>query len=507
MKVVTRIASVVAGVLAAVSTTSASEQLPRPEALEPAVDFWQRVYTEIDSNHGFIHDREVLGRVYDKISLPRDLLRSEERHQLKEASERVEATLLALAEQSGEPETDFQRQVREEFGDDVATETFREAADQLRFQRGLSDRFRAGYKRSGRWYDHIRETLKEHDVPAALAALPHVESSYRTQVTSHAWAVGLWQFTRLTATDYIRVDRVVDSRRDPWRATEAAATYLAHAYDELGDWGLAITAYNHGITGMKRAVKRVGERSIARVIESYEGRNFGFASRNFYPAFLAAVDVDANATEHFGDIQRADPPELVEVPVPDYTEASALVEALPVSESRLQELNPALRDPVWSGRKYVPEGYRLRLPGDNAEGLADSMEQIALTRRYTDQRPDRKHRVRAGQTLSGIAQRYGVDMNALTAANDLHDQDYLRQGQVLRLPVAGKQPVSLAAKRGKVTGSYTVQAGDTLSEIAARHGISVETLAEINGIEDARSLRAGDTLEIRKQASLSQADG
>lgn len=508
MRSLARIGVLILGTLLAVPAATGGE-LPRPAALEPAVTFWKRVYTEVDSDHGFIHDRDDLSRVFDKVHIPRDQLAPERRHQREAAKERIREALHALAAQDGEARTAQQARIRNLFAADADAAAFEGAADRLRFQRGLSDRFRAGYKRSGRWYGHIREMLKEHDVPPEVAALPHVESSFRADVTSHAYAVGLWQFTRLGATDFMRVDHIIDERRDPWRASQGAAELLAHAYDRLGDWALAITAYNHGITGMKRAAKAVGEPSIAKIIESYDGRNFGFASRNFYPAFLAAVDVDRDAQEYFGDIERTEPPQVVTVPVPDFTEVGALTRELPGSASELRELNRALTEAVWSGRKYVPEGYRMRVPAADPEAVRTAMSEVLLSRRFTDQRPDRKHRVAAGQTLSGIARRYGVSMDALVAANNLGDRDYLRQGQVLRLPVAGKQPVSLAAKRGDSgkNGTYTVQSGDTLSGIASRLGVSVDRLSQLNNIEDPRRIRPGQTLRLSGGSSLSQASG
>lgn len=508
MRLVARMGGMMLVVTLASSVATASESLPRPPELQPAVDFWKRIYTDVDSDHGLIHDRRYLGRVYDRVHIPRDQLAPERRHQRDTAKEHIREVLRSLAAQGGEARTAEQGRIRNLFADDADAADFEQAAGRLRFQRGLSDRFRAGYERSGRWYGHIREILREHDVPPEVAALPHVESSFRADVTSHAYAVGLWQFTRLGATDYMRVDHIIDERRDPWRASEGAAELLSHAYDRLGDWALAITAYNHGIAGMKRAVRAVGEPSIARIIASYDGRNFGFASRNFYPAFLAAVDVDRNAAKHFGDIERAEPPELVTVPVPDYTEIGGLTSALPGSTDQLRELNRSLGEAVWSGRKYVPEGYEMRVPADDPQAVRSAMKQVPLSRRFTDQRPDREHRVARGQTLSGIAQRYGVSVDALVAANNLSNQDYLRPGQVLRLPMAGEQPVSIATKRGRgsgADGSYTVRSGDTLSTIANRLGTTVDRLSRLNGINNPHSIRAGQTLRTSKQPSLSQA--
>jgi len=489
-----------------VAPVMASQELPRPAELASAVSFWKRVFTTVNSDEGLIHDRRELDRVYDQIVVPEELSRAKQRKRWKAAKARIRTALNALAAQSGEPRTREQKRIRALFARDAKPGAFRVAAKRLRFQRGLSNRFRAGYERSGRWYHQIRAVLNEHDVPAEVAALPHVESSFRTNVISHAWAVGLWQFTRSTGGDYMRIDAIIDERRDGWRASEAAAELLSDAYESLGDWGLAITAYNHGITGMRRARKTVEGGSIAAIIASYDGPNFGFASRNFYPALLAAADVDANANKYFGDVNRRTPPTYVEVAVPDFTRMDAIVATLPVSRGELRDLNPALRDPVWAGNKYVPAGYALRVPMADPKAAQAVLKEVPLTARYAKQRPDRRHRVRAGQTLSGIAKRYGVSVSGLARANNLDDRDFLRQGQVLRLPGAGAQPQSLAAKWGAKRAVYTVQSGDTLSGIAHRHDVSLNRLTRLNGMDKADTLRPGQKLQIREKTSLSQAE-
>ncbi len=134
------------------------------------------------------------------------------------------------------------------------------AASQLRFQQGLADRFRDGYVKSGLWKDYIRSELREAGVPEILAALPHVESSFNPEARSYVGAAGLWQFTRSTGRRFMQIDHVVDERRDPFLSSSAAARLLAYNYSILKSWPLAITAYNHGVGGMRRAARETGNR-------------------------------------------------------------------------------------------------------------------------------------------------------------------------------------------------------------------------------------------------------
>ncbi len=137
-------------------------------------------------------------------------------------------------------------------------------------------------------------------MPIELAILPHVESSYHPGAYSSAAATGMWQIVRSTAQRFMRVDYVVDQRLDPYAASNGAMELLEYNYNALGSWPLALTAYNHGANGIARAIRDVGSTDIGRIIADYKGPRFGFASRNFYPQFLAALHVDQNAQEYFG---------------------------------------------------------------------------------------------------------------------------------------------------------------------------------------------------------------
>jgi len=310
----------------------------------------------------------------------------------------------------------------------------KEAAANVRFQRGQSDRLRDGIISSGAWESGIRQTLHEYDLPAALAALPHVESSYNPLVRSSAGAAGIWQFTRFTGKHYLRVDHVVDERFDPYKSTQAAARLLQKYHAVLNSWPLAITAYNHGLSGVRRAVRETGTDDIGEIVRQYKGSRFGFASRNFYAAFLAAADTTGNSEAYFGILERDHPDSCWIVKLPVYLPLSALTEQLELDAGVMRALNPSLQRSVWKGKKYVPKDYHLRLPPSvGNEDVTTVFKQIAIADGRTDQIPDIVYKVQRGDTLSEIAQRYKTNVRELMALNNLQSKNHIRSGQSLRL--------------------------------------------------------------------------
>ena len=193
------------------------------------------------------------------------------------------------------------------FPEGTSNAEFRAAAGRLRFQLGQSDRFRAGLIRSGTWKPYIHDVLAKRGLPLELAALPHVESSFDPTGYSKVGAAGMWQFMRSTGVRYMRIDHIVDERRDPFFSTDAAARLLADNYSVIQSWPLALTAYNHGLAGMRRAVQQQKTTDIATIVAKYQSRSFGFASRNFYTAFLAALEIDSNPERYFPNL-KLDPP-------------------------------------------------------------------------------------------------------------------------------------------------------------------------------------------------------
>lgn len=411
----------------------AGPPLPRPESLEPAVSFWAMIYRDLDTGAGLIHDTEELDVIYDTLHFPPDSSWRDQQRQLREA---LEGTRAALRRAAAGATDGAAARAAAAWGEGAQPAGLRAAAQRVRFQRGQADRFRAGLVRSRAWRGYIEAALAEAQVPPALVALPHVESAFDPAARSHAGAAGLWQFTEPTGRQYLRIDHVIDERFEPRAATRAAAALLRYNYQRTGSWPLAITAYNHGLAGVLRARDETRTDDIGVILARYQGPRFGFASRNFYPAFLAASELDRQADMEFAVPPPAGPLEHV-VTVTDFVPVSALTTALGVDAELLRRHNPALQATVWSGSKRVPPKFPLRLPA--ALTMVDAelaMARLPPQSRYRGQLPDRYHDVRPGESLSVIARRYGSSVRELSRINALPDPHRIRAGTRLVLPGA-----------------------------------------------------------------------
>ncbi|HTW38084.1 MAG TPA: LysM peptidoglycan-binding domain-containing protein [Steroidobacteraceae bacterium] len=536
----------------------AQNAFPRPPSLEPAVHFWIRVYTEIDTNSGFLHDDENLSVVYETLHFGPNSSPRERERRVAEARDRYVAALKRIAGAQGPLAPEDQR-VRELWGEQGTPARLLEATDHVRFQLGQSDRFRAGLERSGQWEAHIAETLAKLGLPPQLAVLPHVESSFNPAAHSKAGAAGLWQFMRSTGRRYMRIDATVDDRLDPFQSTEAAAQLLSYNYRLLGTWPLAITAYNHGAAGMRRAVETLGTEDIATIIRDYRSPSFGFASRNFYASFLAALEVDQNTEKYFGPLPRAPEARFEEIALPIRASVSALERAFGIGRDTLRELNPALRAVCWRGVRPVPRGYHLRLPlGDthwtrelvaqrlglggapgallasnsvSGNGLAGDVISgnglagaAAVAAPAASDRVSSRHRVRRGETLASLAEEYGTSAASLAQLNGLSPTARLRRGHYIRVPgepqvvkVAALEAIPVTAARIAAAspdepaeepsgtssastpidaGIYVVQSGDSLPDIAMKVGLSESELLALNHMRDPDFIFEGQRLRI-----------
>lgn len=356
----------------ALSATSTGS-LPRYAELQRDVDFWIRIYSGVPTSRGLLHDPVDLSIVYGEAEIPPGQPGSPERRAAIEAArERWRSALRqaadALEAGAGSSSDDVRRAlgVWSAQGATPAPAALREAAGRVRFQLGQSDRFRAGLERSGAWRPHIARTLAAAGLPAELIALPHVESSFDPFAGSKVGAAGLWQFMPGTGKLYLRVDAAVDERYDPFRATEGAVQLLANNFRLLGSWPLALTAYNHGAAGMRRARDTMGTDDFAVIARRYRGSAFGFASRNFYPSFLAALTIDQDPGRWFPGVVRAPEAEYTEIELPRVAWMVDLQRTVGLPMTQLRELNPALREAAWRGERPLPAGYRLRLPAQTA---------------------------------------------------------------------------------------------------------------------------------------------
>ena len=379
-----------------------SDPFAHPPALETDIRFWIRVYTEVTTDQGLLHDDWNLALVYEVLRFDPASSPAQRERQVIAAKARYAALLRRFAEGSTDDLDAHEQRILHAFGEGARPADFRDAIDRIRFQLGQADRFREGLIRAAAWERQIARTLAQHGVPAEIAALPHVESSFNPAAYSKVGAAGLWQFMPSTARRFMRVDSIVDERLDPYTATEAAANLMLYNYRLVGTWPLAVTAYNHGPGGLRRAQEELGTSDVAVIVKRYQGATFGFASRNFYCSFLAALEVDRNAERFFGPITRLPDAESATVELPDYISIDALAKAFNADMGALRVLNPALRPPVWSGARLVPRGYLLRLPGTpTAAEIAGAWSRLPMSQRYLAQRNDGMHRLRRGETRAG----------------------------------------------------------------------------------------------------------
>jgi membrane-bound lytic murein transglycosylase D len=416
---------------------------PQPAELDRDVNFWLSIFTNYTTREGVLHDSRNLAVVYEKLPLPENVSRRQRQRLSDQRRQHYKGILRTLASGKRANLTAEEQRVLDLWPDDVTDEELSAATGRIRFQLGLSDRFQEGLRRSGHYRNHVNAEFTRLGVPVDLAALPHVESSYNTDARSHVGASGIWQFTRSTGRRFMQVDHVVDERNDPFLATTAAGKLLAYNYSIAGNWPMAITAYNHGLAGVRRAMRRHGDHAYAEIMRNYNGRTFGFASRNFYVAFLAAREVDQNTDRYFPGLVPYRPVDYTSIRLDAYVPADELASALNVRERDLARHNPALQATIWQGSKYLPRDYTVRMPSSMVDGtLSDLIAALPPDKMFDKQLPDLFHTVARGDTLSEIADTYDTRVSTLVALNGLSSSHRIRAGQEIRLPAAGPAPVA-----------------------------------------------------------------
>jgi peptidoglycan lytic transglycosylase D len=484
--------------------------MPRPPALERDVHFWIRVYTEVDTNGGFLHDQYNLAVVYDTLRFAPNASPRERERIVDQARNRYVAALRRIAAAGDSPLSEDDQRVKDMWGAEGTPSRLKEATEDIRFQLGQADRFRAGLIRSGAWETHIAETLANLGLPPDLAVLPHVESSFNPAAYSKVGAAGLWQFMRSTGRRYMRIDSAVDDRLDPFRSTEAAAQLLAYNYRILGTWPLALTAYNHGAAGVRHAKETLGTDDIVKIVRQYNGRTFGFASRNFYVSFLAALEVDHNPEKYFGPIERQSEAKFQEVVVPGFVSIGSLERATKIDENKLRTLNPALLRAVWVGQRHVPKAYHLRLPTDGQQWTSEMLAaRLSPSEMFAGQPAPRRYRVQKGDTVVSVAQEYGISPEQLARLNRMRTSGRLKVGRVINLPEQAAPtlasaapppptpPVAPATTPGKTEGVYIVKRDETLADIASKVGLTEGQLLDLNNIRNRDFIFEGEQLAIK----------
>jgi membrane-bound lytic murein transglycosylase D len=344
-----------------------SSNFPIPAEIKDNVDFWRHVYGVWSRGEVAIHDDEHLGVIYEVAKIPGPIQAGYSAAQKEWLESRLSAHTSAVRNlearlRSGQRLTASEKDLLEKFERSGGQPALYGAAERLRAQRGLRERFQTSLQVSGRYDRAFREIMQRHDVPEDLAYLPHVESSFQMKAKSKVGASGVWQFMPATGRMYMTVNDAIDERYDPILAADGAARYLSQAYRRLKSWPLAITSYNHGQGGMAKAKSQYGDH-IGKIVKNYNGKAFGFASRNYYAEFLAAREVARNARRYFpGGVNYERPWPYDRLVLASAMPVDHLAQHYGTSRSRLADLNLHWGDAVRSGRANLPAGSTIWLP-------------------------------------------------------------------------------------------------------------------------------------------------
>ncbi len=407
-------------------------------SIEPNVKFWTKVYSEYSTAQGILHDSQNLNIIYEVVELlapDRIGAKTINEKRTQKAKRKYKNILKKLAQNPSVSDGEAKR-VAALFGKNANRATFRKAMYKIRCQIGQKDRFREGIIRSGAFIDQIKEIFHSYRLPENLVYLPHVESSYNPKAYSKFGAAGIWQFIRGAGKRFMIVGYAIDERWDPIRSSEAAAQLLKHSYEKFGSWPLAITAYNHGISGMLTAKWTKG--GYEEIFNHYKNKNFRFASRNFYSEFLAAREIATNHEKYFGNITPDLPVESRKIVLAGYASIKDLGQYFGVDMATLRKLNPSLRPPVFRKQKYVPKGYSLRLPSDAVQNRMGASTELPWNIYKYHQKSSRIYRVKKGDNTTKIAKMHGIKVSDLILINKINSNGVIYVNQYLRLPLPGK---------------------------------------------------------------------
>jgi membrane-bound lytic murein transglycosylase D len=378
----------------------------------------------------------------------------------------------------------------------------------------------------------VRERFEAEGIPSDLVYLGLIESGYSNSAVSRSRAVGMWQFMRATGKWIgLRIDKWVDERRDPVKATDAAARYLKQLGAQFGSYYLAAAAYNGGPGTVSRGLNRLdiapggdagaaadtGDEAAEDELEFSDEHFFTLAdsryirqeTKDYVPKLIAAALIARDPMAYGFDPVPVGPPFPKDsIVVSDATGLDVIAKLAEVPTPAIVELNPHYL------RKVTPPGARavVRLPAGTMDSVAaryaalpaaERVDKAAIARMAAEDAPRRArtHTVRQGETLGGIARKYRVSQAQLRSWNKLPKSGMIRVGQKLKVGTAtaassSRSDTRTASRSTAGATTHVVRRGETLSTLARRYGTSVQDLMAVNNIRSPKSLKAGQRLKI-----------
>ncbi|MBT3272864.1 MAG: transglycosylase SLT domain-containing protein [Spirochaetales bacterium] len=351
------------------------------------------------------------------------------------------------------------------------------------------------FGRGSFYKEYIIDRIREYDLPEALFFLPVVESGYNPKAISPSGASGMWQFMMNSIEPYdLRVDEWIDERKDFWKSTSASLKKLQYNESILGDWLLAIAAYNCGLGRMQQAITEGGSRDFWTLAD---GGYLPVETSRYVPKFLAIAYIGQNLADY--NLPELDLPvwKWRRLPIKGQVNLQLLAAAAKIPEAILNLGNAELRYPV-----TPPEGYSyfLKVPDIYTDAINSTLKGdiTGLNRFYV-------HSIRPGDTLFALARHFGVSIDLIKHHNPGIEPRYLQINSTLLVPaireVAPFPDVSQAAaprnsRRRSANTRYIVKHGDTLWDISRRFRIALQELTRQNGLSLLKTIHPGQILEI-----------
>lgn len=423
---------------------------PMPQEIAANVKLWTNVYSRWGSQQAAIFDRNDMSIIYAIISLPKYNERSFGLNQeqiIKAAVQEIKDILhdfAALPPESEKGLWGYELDVFNALKNNHSPNKY-ERWDTVGYMQGMRERFEEAYRLSGAHSKHIEKRLTDNDLPKELLGLVFVESMFLNHARSKAGACGLWQLLRGTAKENIHVNKLVDERFDPILATEAAIDYLKSAYKKFRSWPLTITSYNYGRAGMQRALDAASTSSYAELVKNCQAPRFGFAARNYYPEFLAALQVYQNGERLFSGMskEKAWNYDVYTLPFPIYFRSLASLSPL---KDSLIRYNPALTREAKNGLEVLPEGFKLRIPLGTHTLITNHLKKVHPAEKKRAATHIRaKHRATGKQSIKQIAHEHDISHEYLADRLGTAAHSKPARGKLILLRSAGSQFSKLPA--------------------------------------------------------------
>ena len=443
------------------------QRFPMPKDYEPNVRFWMKVYGEWEEDKMIIHDARNMDVVFEVVDVPdeNELLRTATSVALRAKVEKIKRILLELHNNpNAKSSSKDHEEIYDLYKNIHESNKFRNASENVRIQQGIKERFELGLERMAIYLDEIKKVFRLEGLPEELAYLPLVESSFNNQAVSKTKAAGIWQFMPATARLYMKVNNDVDERYEPMVATRGAAKYLKRSHGMFGSWPLNLMSYNHGQAGVMNAVRTMGTKEFMTIIKGYDGKYFGFASRNFYAEFLAAYKVMHDSKKYFNNLDYGKPLRRDTIRLTKPLWVTTILNHSSISREELRVHNPALQSTVMYGKRPIPIGYDLHFPEGRYENMPDFIAGLR-----TRETPGQKK----GPTL--LAESSSSKSKTTTKTK--------------KTSVSSPKSTTVAKK------TYVVRKGDTLYSISRKFATSIDILRKMNGLNH-NNIRPGQRLFV-----------